>query len=293
MMVPVGPEMEPDALVFAFQGSRLLVRYPGFEVPEVAALGPAPPVVAGPVGVGSLGGRSCYALALEPAARVEGLVAVGLRDLFAEINEPAVVAMASRAWETVEWWFAHAYCGRCGTPTRVAGEELARVCPACGALHFPRITPAVITLVHRGQEVLLARDRRFRPGFYALLAGFVEPGETLEQAVAREVREEVGLEVEDIRYFGSQSWPFPSQLMVGFFARYRAGEIRIQEAEISDARWFSIDGLPTPENRPADFSIAGRLLAAFAEGRLADTSRHSRAGGPASAEWGALRRTRP
>src|SRR5207237_5973460 len=112
-------------------------------------------------------------------------------------------------------------------------------------------------------EVLLAHDHRFRSGFFALLAGFVEPGETLEQAVAREVREEVGLEVEDIRYFGSQSWPFPSQLMVGFFARYRSGDIRVQEDELTDARWFPLEGLPDPQHRPPPFSIAGRLIAAF------------------------------
>jgi NAD+ diphosphatase len=140
------------------------------------------------------------------------------------------------------------------------------VCPGCGALHFPRISPAVITLVHRGRdEVLLASDRRFRPGFFALVAGFVEAGETLEQAAAREIREEVGLEVDDLRYFGSQSWPFPSQLMVGFFARYRSGEIRVQEEELTEARWFHLDDLPGPGDRPAGFSIAGRLIERYLE----------------------------
>jgi NAD+ diphosphatase len=124
----------------------------------------------------------------------------------------------------------------------------------------------VITLVHRnGDELLLASDRRFRTGFYALLAGFVEPGETLEEAVAREVREEVGIEVGDLRYFGSQAWPFPSQLMVGFFAAYRGGEIAVQESELTDARWFHAQRMPDPDSRPPVFSIAGRLIAQFLE----------------------------
>jgi NAD+ diphosphatase len=173
-----------------------------------------------------------------------------------------MVSLAARASQLLDWWFGHAYCGRCGTATEAHEKELARRCPACAALHFPRISPAVITLVHRGDdEVLLASDHRFRRGFFALLAGFVEPGETLEQAVAREVREEVGVEVEDVRYFGSQAWPFPSQLMVGFTARHRSGEIRVQEDEIAEARWFHIDAMPAPEDRPATFSIAGRLIA--------------------------------
>ena len=121
----------------------------------------------------------------------------------------------------------------------------------------------MITLVSRGSQVLLAHGRQMRPGFYALVAGFVEPGETLERAVAREVREEVGIEVTDLRYFGSQAWPFPSQLMVGFTARYAGGEIEVQESEVTDARWFPIGALPDPASRPAAYSIAGRMIASF------------------------------
>jgi NAD+ diphosphatase len=258
-------EPEPDALVFAFAGGRMLVG-PDLDVPALIDLDGAP-ATAGPIPLGRLAGRSCYAVALEEgAAAGSGLTAVGLRELFARIEDPAVVSMASRASQTLDWWFGHAFCGRCGTPTGPHEAEMARVCPACRVLHFPRISPAVITLVHRDDgAVLLAQDRRFRPGFFALLAGFVEPGETLEEAVAREVREEVGVEVGDVRYFGSQAWPFPSQLMVGFFARHRSGEIAVQESEIVAARWFPLDALPDPENRPATFSIAGRLIAAYLE----------------------------
>jgi len=260
-------EPEPDALVFAFSGGRMLVL-PDLGVPAMSVLGDAASIAAGPIPLGRLGGRSCYAVALadgQPAG--SGPVSLGLRELFARVGDPGVVSMASRASQTLDWWFGHAFCGRCGTATEPHEAEMARVCPTCGALHFPRISPAVITLVHRDDgAVLLARDHRFRPGFFALLAGFVEPGETLEEAVAREVREEVGVEVQDVRYFGSQSWPFPSQLMVGFFARYRSGEIAVQESEIAEARWFPLDGLPEPGDRPAPFSIAGRLIASYLEG---------------------------
>src|SRR5262249_54006329 len=138
--------------------------------------------------------------------------------------------------------------------------------PSWGPVHFTRTNQAVIPRVpSHGDEVLLAHDKRFRPGFFALLAGFVEPGETLEEAVAREGREEVGGEAEDIRYFGSQSWPFPSQPMVGFFPRYRPGGIAVQESEITEARWFRVDRMPVPQDRPPTFSIAGRLIAGFLE----------------------------
>jgi len=256
------PISQPDAeaLAFAFAGGRMLVL-PGLEVPTFAAIGGGSRLAAGPIPLGRVGDRPCYAVALDEGDLPGGLTAVGLRELFSRMEDGPLVAMAGRASQTVDWWFGHAYCGRCGGATEPHETEMARACAGCGALHFPRINPAVITLVHRGDdEVLLAHDRRFRAGFFALLAGFVETGETLEQAVAREVREEVGLEVDDLRYFGSQSWPFPSQLMVGFFARYRSGEIRVQEEELTEARWFGLDALPGPGDRPPVFSIAGRLI---------------------------------
>jgi NAD+ diphosphatase len=170
------------------------------------------------------------------------------------------MAAAARASQTLEWALAHAFCGRCGSPTDYSATELARTCPACGAVYYPRITPAVIILVRKGPEVLLARGRRFGPRFYSLIAGFVEPGETLEQAVEREVREEVGIEIREIKYFDSQSWPFPSQLMVGFTAEFASGSLSINESELSDARWFRIDELPPDIDIPTTFSISGRLI---------------------------------
>lgn len=245
----------------------MLVREVGnVEVPLLASLGPKLAPIAAPFPVGELDGRPCLAVALPPDVVSDGdLSPRGLRELFARLDERQMT-MAVRASEIVEWYLAHAFCGRCGEATELHDREMARACRSCGALHFPRISPAVITLVHRRDSLLLARNHSFPPGFYALLAGFVEPGETLEEAVAREVKEEVGLDVADLRYFASQAWPFPSQLMVGFFARCSGGELRLQEDEIAEARWFPLDRLPDPAHRPPLFTIAGRLIQSFADG---------------------------
>ena len=153
---------------------------------------------------------------------------------------------AGRAVQLVEWGRTHRFCGRCGTPTEPAPGERAMRCPACGLAAFPRLAPAMITLVTRGddgpdQEALLARGVQWQVPMYSCLAGFVEPGESLEGAVVREVREEVGLTVGDVRYRGSQPWPFPHSLMIGFRARYVSGEIELDPTEIADAGWYRRD----------------------------------------------------
>lgn len=244
-----------DALGVAFHGARVLLR-------EDGRLPPLEMIEQGgerePIWLGDLAGAECWGVRLEETPPAAGLQALTLRELMAEGVDERLVVMAGRAAQILEWWDSHAFCGRCGTPTEPHESERARVCPRCHTAHYPRITPAVITLVHRPGEILLARNRRNRSGIFALVAGFVEPGETLEQAVIREVREEVGLEVGEIGYAGSQPWPFPSQLMLGFHARYRSGEIVLEEAEIEEARWFQLNDLP--ENRPATYSIAGQLI---------------------------------
>jgi len=159
--------------------------------------------------------------------------------------------------QIVNWDHTHQFCGQCGTPTVYRTAERARECPSCGLLSFPRVSPAIIVLVERGRQFLLARNHRFPPGRYSIIAGFVEPGETLEQAVAREIREEVGIQVSQIRYFGSQPWPFPHSLMVGFTAQYAGGEIHIDPAELEDAGWFTPDKLP---DLPDRISISRRLI---------------------------------
>jgi len=167
--------------------------------------------------------------------------------------------LAGRAAQIVEWDRNHRFCGRCGTPTVDAPGERARACPECGLLAYPRLAPAVIMLVERDDgRALLARNANFPAGMFSCLAGFVEPGETLEHAVRREVMEEVGLAVGDVEFRGSQPWPFPHQVMIGFGARYVSGDIAIDGTEIVEAQWFTRDD--TPNFPTGGMSIAGRLI---------------------------------
>ncbi len=169
---------------------------------------------------------------------------------------------AGRAVQLVEWARTHRFCGRCATPTESSPGERGMKCPACGLVAYPRVAPAMITLVTRGepgpdQEALLARGVAFRMPMYSCLAGFVEPGEDLEGAVVREVKEEVGLTVGNVQYVSSQPWPFPHSLMVGFRAEYVSGDMVLDETEIADANWYRRDDLPAI---PPGISIARKLI---------------------------------
>ena len=211
--------------------------------------------------LGRLAGTDCWAAeAPAEAPPPAGLAWEGLRALFS-VLEDAHFALAGRAIQLLDWDRSHRYCGRCGTPTEAKTEERARVCPACRHGAYPRISPAVMALVRRDDEILLGRSPHFPPGMYSALAGFVEPGETLEQCLAREVEEEVGVKVSRIRYFASQPWPFPNSLMIAFVCDWRAGEIRPQAGEIEAANWFNVLQLP---KLPSRISIARRLIDAVA-----------------------------
>jgi len=173
------------------------------------------------------------------------------------------VSVAGKASQIIDWYGTHRFCGSCGNPTRHHETERAVLCDQCNKQFYPRINPCAIVLVVRGREVLLARSARFRTGFYSCLAGFIEIGETAEDTVLREVREEVGLSVNNIRYVKSQSWPFPSQLMLGFIAEYESGKIVLEPDEIEEAGWYDIGALP---NVPLPgISVAGELIQQFAE----------------------------
>lgn len=174
-------------------------------------------------------------------------------------------AIAGRAVQLTEWLRTHRFCGRCGTATVLSDTDRSMQCPACKLAAYPRLAPAMITLVTRGepgpdQEALLARGVAFRAPMYSCLAGFVEPGESLEQSVVREVREEVGIDIVNPRYWGSQPWPFPHSLMIGFTAEWAGGEIVCDPSEIMDAQWYRKDDLP---NIPPRISIARKLIDAW------------------------------
>ena len=206
--------------------------------------------------IGRLDGATVFATTAAGEERTRSLRAV-----LAEAPAP-IAAAACRAAEIVEWELAHVYCGRCGAPTTAQSTELARVCDECGTHYYPRITPAVIMRVDNGGRILLARRAGIARPFFSVLAGFVEPGETLEETVRREIREEVGIEVEDVRYFASQPWPFPSQLMIGFTARYAGGELAVDETELAEADWYAPNELPPI---PGPFTIARWLIDDFVD----------------------------
>lgn len=171
-----------------------------------------------------------------------------------------------RAFHVSQWRAEARFCGRCGTETIDAPAELARLCPACGRMEFPRISPAVITLIiNDADEALLAHNKKFTPGVYSLIAGFNEAGESLENTVAREIREEVNIEVREIRYITSQPWPFPNSLMLGFTARYASGHLRPDGIEIEDAQWFPRNSLPL---LPGNGSVSRYLINSWLQGKF-------------------------
>ena len=207
--------------------------------------------------LGRLDSCPCYAVeVMEETPPPTGMTFEGLRQIYGRLDED-LFWIAARAVQIVDWNRTHQFCGRCGTGLRLKTTERAKECPQCGQLHFPRLAPAIIVLIEKENKLLLARSRHFLPSMYSVLAGFVEPGEPLEEAVAREVKEEVGVDIKDIKYFGSQPWPFPHSLMIGFTASYAGGEIILDDSEIEDAGWFTIDHLPTI---PDKISIARKLI---------------------------------
>ncbi len=182
-----------------------------------------------------------------------------LRTLQGELDE-AMLNAVNRARQLMNLKRRAGYCGCCGTPTKLAENEAALRCPRCGELYFPRVDPAIIVGVRRGDSLLLAHNSGFANQLYGLIAGFVEGGESIEAAVMREVREEVGIAVKNVRYFGSQFWPFPNSLMLGCFADYDGGEIHCDGVEITDAGFFRRDNLPTT---PGPGSVARRIIDAW------------------------------
>jgi NAD+ diphosphatase len=211
--------------------------------------------------VGVLDGCAVFAVDVPSGADPSDGALVDLRRLFTLVDESTWVA-AGRAVQLVEWSRTHRYCGRCGTATVRSDRFMSMECPQCSQVAFPRLSPAMITLVTRGpdgpgQQILLARGVGWPAGSMSCLAGFVEAGETLEDCVVREVREETGIAVEDVTYRGSQPWPFPHSLMIGFRARYASGEVVLDESELAEARWFSREDLP---GLPPSISISRRLI---------------------------------
>ena len=242
-----------------FCGDALMVRESDLELPDrntLASLGLDPTRF---LPIGLFGDLYCQTTWLERgSAPAPGCVFRKLRSLFGAIDDD-LLAVAGRAYQIAEWARTHRFCGACGTPTvHVAGERCMR-CPACSHMAYPRISPAMMVLIKRGDAVLLARHNNSASHFFTALAGFLEAGESIEDAVHREVFEEVGLKVRNVRYFGSQPWPFPHSLMIAFTAEYVSGDIVVDACEIAEAQWFGPTD-PFPKVPPRGLSIAGHLI---------------------------------
>jgi NAD+ diphosphatase len=255
------PASVPAGALFVLVSDKGVAIRDG-NIPQIYA--EACPLPSGPVEyLGHRGTVPCYAAELPEDSLPKDRIISGVRDLYGRIPDEDV-AIAAFAVRIIASAKATRFCGRCGTKTGPVFFERAKRCPACGLVVYPRISPAIIVLITRGEEILLARSPRFPGGMHSVIAGFVESGETLEHAVHREVKEEVGIAVKNLRYFASEPWPFPDSLMIGFVAEYAAGEIEIDNNEIVSAGWFSRDALPP---LPASMSISRALIDGWMEHR--------------------------
>ncbi len=244
------------ALLFVARGLDVLVQEREGQ-PSIPTGATLPALAEGAHFLGTLDGVDCYAAAASKDWEApQGLTWLPARGLFTRVDD-TLLAVAGRSLAIAEWDMNHRFCGKCGQPTDLVPGERARRCTACHTPFYPRISPAVIVLITRGDAMLLARSSNFPGAFFSTLAGFVEPGESLEETVVREVKEEVGVDIQNLRYFGSQPWPFGRSLMVGFTAEYAGGDIRVDGTEIVEANWFTPDALP---KIPPRLSIARHLI---------------------------------
>ncbi len=200
--------------------------------------------------------KDCYAVEIDSSPTVIDHHWQDLRHLMAMLT-PTQYETAARALQIIGWDNDHKFCGRCGQATTGHEHEMAKHCQPCDLLFYPRLSPCIITVITRGDEILLAHNPAFPAKFFSALAGFIEAGESIESALRREVNEEVGIKVGKIEYFDSQSWPFPGQLMIGFIAEYAEGEIEVDGIEIEEANWYRYDQLPMV---PPTAFLAGQLI---------------------------------
>lgn len=254
-----------DSRLLLFYNDELLVKEldDSIRLPSLQDISSLPLATTAVQYNGSLQGNNYYAANLCDKSLFAEFSFKKLRQLSGYLAEDCL-EMSYRAFHIINWLKLNKFCGCCGTRTQVMWhlQEIAVQCPACGHIVYPRISPAIIVAVIKENQILLARASRFPPGRYSVIAGFVEPGETLENCVKRELREEVGIEVDHITYFGNQPWPFPDSLMIAFTAEYVSGEITVDNDEIVTADWFSAANLP---NIPPKGSIARQLIEWFRE----------------------------
>ena len=246
----------PETLIF--RGDELLLRENDRQLPDPAICASAGVDAQRHYPVGMLGERFYQSTwVARNSTAPDGHVYSKLRSLFGVLDEP-FIAVAGRAYQIAEWARTHRFCGACAAPTQLLPGERCMTCPQCGHAAYPRISPAMMVLIRRGNTILLARNVAAPAGRFSALAGFLEAGESAEEAVHREVFEEVGLKVHNLRYFGSQAWSFPHSLMIAYVADYLSGDIRVAENEIAEAHWFGPEDT-LPAYAPS-ISIAGELI---------------------------------
>jgi NAD+ diphosphatase len=259
-----GAPANAEAFWFAFSRSKLMVNDDGPAIPSALSLVEFEISAVRTHYLGTLEGKPCYSAEISPDMTApEGMSFRDLRSAFTMMEED-VWLLAGRALQIVNWDRDHRFCGRCGQETETLAEERAKKCPACGFISYPRLSPAVITAVFKDDRILLSHNAMFPGKWYSISAGFVEPGETLEDCVRREIKEEVGIDVKNVKYFGSQPWPFPDSLMLGFTADWAGGELVPDGVEITEAGWYTPDTMP---DIPPKISISREIIDWYLEGK--------------------------
>lgn len=254
-----------NAWVVVLAGKKILMKKTGDKlyIPEIKDIEGMMPNDKTLKYFGKYDGHDCYyksqnkITTLPETTLPENYKLVDLKDITMCSGDMGLFLLAGTANHLLHWESVNQYCGCCGHKTSDKKDERAKICPHCGNIVYPRISPATITAVFHGDQILLAHNSHFKKDLYSLIAGFVEPGETLEQCVEREIREEVGIKVRNIKYFGSQPWPFPDSLMLAFTAEYESGDIQVDQFEIMDAGWYQADSLP---DIPSADSVAGKII---------------------------------
>jgi NAD+ diphosphatase len=261
---PYSPSNGQPGYWFAFSGSSLLVTVDdvNFSVPLLSNLQELHLLPVRTQYLGTFEGFPCHSAELPPNTTIpEGLSFIDLRSFYFGVEED-ISLLAGRALQIMNWDQTHQYCGRCGHQTETVLGEMCKICPACKFISYPRISPAVIVAVLKDDKILLTKYASSRRNMRTIIAGFLEPGETLEECVQREVLEEVGLKVKNIKYFGNQPWPFPNSLMIGFTAEWESGEIKVDGKEIAEGEWYSANNTP---DIPPKMSISGEIIDWFKE----------------------------
>ncbi|CAM2845175.1 NADH pyrophosphatase [Legionella steigerwaltii] len=263
MSKPFIPQIHPPASFvepafwFIFHGEDLLLQ--NHTIPQFFGINALNLSIERQIYLGIYGNTPCFAVQIskQPQGLPEYMAFQHIRQAHELINDEDLFLLVTKAKQLLHWDSSTQFCGYCGHKTQYSNKERAKVCSNCNSLIFPQIAPVMLALIWRNNEILLARSPHFMPGIYSILAGFVEPGETLEQTVIREVKEEVGLTIKNLHYCSSQPWPFQSNLMLGFIAEYDGGEIQIDATELEDAQWFSIKKLP---QLPKPISLSRQMI---------------------------------